>query len=251
MEYAEEIKESGIPCFFSVGNHNSDTYPIAVVLKFLGLEKGYYSFIFGNVKFIMLDANHIKTSNESEPYCRRNYDKSTGDYPYVPIEEIEWLRNEIEDEQFYYVIFSHQSLSNDFMKRGITNREEVRAILDQRNSKGKKILFCMNGHDHGDDVKVINGIYYYTLNSVSYIWHGIKETFNYSNEIHKKYPYLKDLILYEQPLHVIVTINENMNVHIDGMEGHYQNVTPKDIGMENRWNGVSIEPRASSLYIGA
>ncbi|WP_271814609.1 hypothetical protein [Clostridium beijerinckii] len=89
----------------------------------------------------------------------------------------------------------------------------------------------MNGHDHGDNVKVINGIHYYTLNSMSYIWHGIKETFNCSNEIHKKYPYLKDLILYEEPLHVIVKIDDNMNVQIDGMEGHYQNVTPKDIGM--------------------
>ena len=41
-----------------------------------------------------------------------------------------------------------------------------------------------------------------------------------------------------------------MNVQIDGMEGHYQNVTPKDIGMGSIWNGVSIEPRTSSLYIG-
>lgn len=245
-----QLRELGVPCFFNVGNHNSDAYTIDVVLKFLGMKNSYYSFIFGNVKFIMLDANYIKTSNGSEPYCRRNYDKTTDDYPFVPQEEIEWLRNEIADEQLYYVIFSHQSLSNDFMKRGISNREEIRAILEQRNSNGKKVLFCINGHDHGDDVRVINGIHYYTLNSISYIWHGIKETFNYSSEIHIKYPYLKDLILYEEPLHVIVLIDENMNVQIKGMEGHYQNVTPKDIGMENIWNGVSIEPKTSSLYIG-
>lgn len=245
-----QLKELGIPCFFNVGNHNSDAYPIDVVLKFLGMENGYYSFVFGNVKFIVLDANYIKTPNGSEPYYKRNYDKTTNDYPYVPREEKEWLRNEIEDEQFYYVIFSHQSLSNDFMKRGISNREEVRAILEQRNRNAKKVLFCMNGHDHGADVKVFNGIHYYTLNSMSYFWHGIKETFNYSNEIHDQYPYLKDMILYEEPLHAIVTIDENMNVQIDGVEGHYQNVTPKDIGLGNTWNGVSIEPKTSSLYIG-
>lgn len=245
-----QLKELDVPCFFSLGNHNSDTYPIDIVLKFLDMKNSYYSFIFRNVKFIVLDANYIKGSSGSEPYCRRNYDKTTNDYPYVPWEEIEWLRSEMEDEQLCYVIFSHQSLSNDFMKRGISNREEVRAILEQRNSNGKKVLLCMNGHDHGDDVKTINGIHYYTLNSMSYIWHGIKETFNYSNEIHQKNPYLKDLILYEEPLHVIVTIDENMNVQIDGMEGHYQNVTPQDIGMGNRWNGVSIEPETSSLYIG-
>ena len=148
------------------------------------------------------------------------------------------------------IIFKHQSLSNDFMKRGISNREEVRAILERRNINGKKVLFCMNGHDHGDGVKVLNGIHYYTLNSMSYFWHGMKETFNYSNEIHKQYPYLKDMILYEEPLHIIVTIDENMNVEIDGVEGHYQNVTPKDIGLGNTWNGVSIEAKTSSLYIG-
>jgi len=85
---------------------------------------------------------------------------------------------------------------------------------------------------------------------MSYFWHGMKETFNYSNEIHKQYPYLKDMILYEEPLHIIVTIDENMNVEIDGVEGHYQNVTPKDIGLGNTWNGVSIESKTSSLYIG-
>lgn len=117
----------------------------------------------------MINANYIKTPNGSEPYYRRNYDKTTYTYPYVPKEEIEWLKNEIKDDQFYYVIFSHQSLSNDFMKRGISNREEIRAILEKRNSNGKKVLLCMNGHDHGDNVKVINGILLYIKFYVLYL----------------------------------------------------------------------------------
>jgi predicted phosphodiesterase len=244
-----KLKELDIPLFFSVGNHNSDAYPVDAVLKFFGMKKSYYSFVIENVKFIVLDGNYIKTPNEVKPYYKRNYNKTTYDYPHIPEEQMKWLKNEIKDDNFYYVIFSHQSLSNDFMKRGISNREEVRSILEQRNSHGRKVLFCMNGHDHGDDFKVINGIHYYTLNSMSYIWHGMKETFNYSKEIHKKYPYLKDLILYEEPLHVIVTIDENMNVKIDGMEGHYQNIAPEDVGMGDIWNGISIKPKTSSIYI--
>ncbi|SCG82438.1 hypothetical protein DW1_0830 [Proteiniborus sp. DW1] len=122
------------------------------------------------------------------------------------------LKNELADEDLYYVLFSHQSLSNDFMKRGISNREEIREILERRNEDVKRVLLCMNGHDHRDGVKVINGIHYYTLNSMSCFWHGIKETFNYSKEIHDRYPYLKDMILYEEALHAIVTIDENMSV---------------------------------------
>lgn len=41
----------------------------------------------------------------------------------------------------------------------------------------------MNGHDHGDATIDINGICYYTLNSMSYIWHGVKEVFNYSKKM--------------------------------------------------------------------
>ncbi|MDP4121215.1 MAG: hypothetical protein Q8876_09240 [Bacillota bacterium] len=133
--------------------------------------------------------------------------------------------------------------------RGITNQEDVRAVLEQRNAKNNRILFCINGNDHGDAVKQINGIYYCSLNSASYIWHGMKKTYQYSQEIHDKYSHLKDIILYEEPLHIIVTIDENTNVKIEGMHGHYQNVTPDDIGMGDMWNGVSIRPQTSPLYI--
>lgn len=121
--------------------------------------------------------------------------------------------------------------------------------MEERNLNGEKVLFCINGHDHGGDCKVINDIYYYTLNSMSYIWHGTKEVFSYSNEIHKQYPYLKDLILYEEALHIIVNIDDNMNVSIEGMNGHYQKHSPNDIGLETTWNGVSIQAKTPSVYI--
>ncbi|MFA5523416.1 MAG: hypothetical protein WDA24_03580 [Tissierellales bacterium] len=94
-----QIKASGIPCFYYVGKHNSDDYPIDVVLKFLELENGYYTFTLGNVKIIVLDANYIKTSDGSESYYKRNYNKTTNNYPYIPQEEIEWLKKELEDDE--------------------------------------------------------------------------------------------------------------------------------------------------------
>ena len=57
------------------------------------------------------------------------------------------------------------------------------------------------------------------------------------------------MILYDEPLHIIVTIDEKNNVIIEGIKGHYQNITPNDIGIGNMWNGVSIKPQTSSLYI--
>lgn len=106
----------------------------------------------------------------------------------------------------------------------------------------------MNGHDHGDGAVNINGICYYTLNSMSYIWHGLKETYNYSKETHERYPGLKDMILYKDGLHAIVTITTERQLEIEGMIGNYQNLKPSDVGiMDNVWNGVSIEPQVSSM----
>ncbi len=158
-----ELKEEGVPCFFTVGNHNSDVYLLDTIIKFCEMKNNYYSFIFGNVKFIVLDANYIKTTDGCEPYCKRNFERMKGEYPYIPPVEVNWLKNELQDEQYYYVVLTHQSLSNDFMDRGISNRKEIRKLLEERNRNGKKVLLCMNGHDHGDDVKIINGIHYYTM----------------------------------------------------------------------------------------
>lgn len=163
----EKLKSSGLKCYFTIGNHNTDKFTIDEVVKFFNLEKNYYSFIQDNIKFIVLDSNFIKKKDNTVPYYKRNYDKTIDDYPYIPDEEIKWLKKELEDTEKYYIIISHQSLANDFQKRGISNREEIRAILEERNLNGRKILFCINGHDHGGDCKVINNIYYYTLNSMS------------------------------------------------------------------------------------
>lgn len=245
----DKLRSSKLPCYFSIGNHNTDHFPIDKVIEFFDLKKSYYSFSKDNIKFIVLDGNFIKKESSIVPYYKKNYDKTIDDYPYIPNEEIKWLKKELEAKEKYYIIISHQSLANNFQKRGISNREEVRAILEERNLNGRKILFCINGHDHGGACKVINGIYYYTLNSMSYIWHGIKEVFSYSDEIHKLYPYLKDLILYKEALHIIVNIDDDMNVSIEGMNGHYQKHSPKDIGIGNTWNGVSIEAKTPSVYI--
>ncbi|HBB28339.1 MAG TPA: metallophosphoesterase [Clostridiales bacterium] len=249
------FKEFGVPYYFNIGNHNTDYQSVDDVLKFYELNNSYYSFVYDNFKFIVLDANYIKTPDGVEAYYRKNhFDIENTAYkeilhPYLPKSELEWLENEIRNDKYYYIIFSHQSLTNGFMNRGVSNREEVRKLLEKRNERSKKVLLCMNGHDHGDDVKLINGIYYYTLNSASYIWQCIKETYNYSDEIHAKYPYLKDMILYEEALHAIVTIDENANISIKGIDGSYQNIEPENIGMPNIWNGISIKPKTSSLII--
>jgi len=47
----------------------------------------------------------------------------------------------------------------------------------------------------------------------------------------------------------IVDIDDEMNVSIEGINGHYQKHSPNDIGLTNTFNGVSIEAKTPSVYI--
>lgn len=102
----DKFKEAKLPLYHTIGNHNTDSFTINEVLNFFNLERSYYSFIKENIKFIILDANFIKKKNCVLPYCKRNYDKSMDKYPYIPEEEIEWLKKELNDNEKYYIILS-------------------------------------------------------------------------------------------------------------------------------------------------
>lgn len=248
------FEKAGLPCLFSVGNHNTDRASPETVLGFFGLKSGHYSAVRENVKFIFLDANYVCTEQGVFLADGQNRKQPGVLYPYIPQEQVEWLDSELSDERYAYIICSHQSLVNDFrvhgaQPRGIANREQVRAILERHNEAGRRVLFCMNGHDHGDAVQNVNGIWYYSLNTASYAWQSAKALYAYAPEVHERYLSLKYMLLYREALHSIVTIDGAGNVEIRGMEGHYDRVTPQDAGIGDVWNGISIKPRTSSLTI--
>lgn len=246
----ELLNNTGKTHYHLIGNHDSDTAPREKVMEFLGMENSYYSFKYGDIKFIALDTCYIKTANGYEPYNKRNYNKTKDIYPMVPDFELEWIEKELYDECKYYVIFSHHSLENEFGNRGVYNRAEVRALIDKANSSGRKVLLSINGHDHGDAVNKLGQTYYFGLNSMSYIWFGNQyEHFTYSDEIHRKYPFIKDLVLYEEGLYSIITIFENGSFEIQGMNGSYQTISPSELGLGEVWNGRSILPKISSLIV--
>lgn len=240
----------GKPLYHLIGNHDSDLSPKEKVMDFLQMDNSYYSFKYGKVKFIVLDACFIKSDNGYEPYCKRNYNKTKDKYPILPDYELKWLDSQLADDCEYFVIFSHHSFENEFAKRGVYNKDAVRNLINEVNQTGKKVLLCVNGHDHGDSLKKIGQTYYFGLNSMSYIWFGPQfEHFYYSDEIHKEYPFLKDLVLYEEGLYSVITITENGGMDIQGYHGHYQNISPKELGIEGKWNGRSTLPIISSLKV--
>lgn len=244
------LNSTGKPCYHILGNHDTDLYPKEKAIEFLGMDSSYYSFYYNNIKFITLDTCFIKTNDGYQPYFKRNYNKSTDIYPVIPNDELRWLENELCDDSKYYVIFSHHSLENDFAKRGVHNRVEVRNIIDKVNSTGKKILLCVNGHDHGGSIVKLGETHYFGLNSMSYLWFGEQyEHFCYSDDIHKQYPYLKDIVLFKEALYSIITITKNGGIEIQGMNGHYQTISPQELGIDGMWNGRCVTADVPSFKV--
>ena len=237
----ERFGTTGAPIYHTVGNHETDGCSLSDAVNFLSLEKSYYSFLYGDIKFIVLNSCFFSKDGEEQPYFKKNYKCEGAVYPIIPTEELEWLKNELSDNR-KYVIFSHHSLVNEFRDRGIFNREEVRELF-----KNKEVLLCVNGHDHGDCFSVVDDVSYYTVNSATYMWCGAK--ISSSEKLREKYANLHGMLMYKQAFCVTIEIDET-EIRINGMEGEYLSVTPEDVELyDYKWNGVSVEPRTSSHII--
>lgn len=235
------LEEVRIPIYYVIGNHELDHQPLEMVNKFLGLSQSYYSFEIQDCKFIVLNTCFWSKDGEEHAYLGRNYKEQGAIFPIIPTAELEWLKEELKDDK-KHIIFSHHSLVNDFAQRGVSNRKEIQKLLKKHN-----VILCMNGHDHGDAMKLVDEIPYYAVNSASYMWAGSQIAS--SEELSKKYGHQHGILPYKQALHVLVEIDEK-EIRIKGMDSEYASVTPEDIGLsEYRWNGVSILPKTSSYIL--
>ena len=240
----DKVRNSGLPLYQVLGNHDVKV-DLHQTMEFLGLDEPYYSFTHGDTKFLFLNTCYYQQGNE-ERSCPEIKGEGV-DTPIIPKEEMEWLKKELEDDKDY-VIFSHHSFTNQFHNRAVRNGQEVFDLI-----KGKSILLCMNGHDHGDDFKVVDQVPFYTLNSAYGPWIGIP---NGDADLVRKYEHLHGYVPYDRALNAVVTIESDADrkhsgvIRIEGMQGNYESVTPAELGLvDPYWNGVSVEPRASSFVI--
>lgn len=237
----EQFKSLGIPFYNVIGNHETDKCTLREILYFYSINDPYYSVICNGYKLIFLNTCYLSKDGKEEIFYNRNFKCEGTVYPIVPLEETRWLQEELKDDM-KCIIFSHHSFINDFPKRGVYNREEIRKDFVK-----KQVLLCLNGHDHGDDYSIIDGIPYMTINSANYAWLGTQ--ISSSIELQEKYSYLNGMLQYKKAMSAYVEINDN-EINICGMDGEYLSVTPDDIRLSNySWNGVSIRPQISSHLV--
>jgi 3',5'-cyclic AMP phosphodiesterase CpdA len=145
------------PRYHTLGNHDRDGgFAWQQVQDFLGMPHRYYSFDQGGWHFVVLDGNERNPINPEPGYPR-----------YIGSVQLDWLRQDLGKAKAATIVFSHQSLEDE---GGLENRSEVRAVLEAANAAAgwRKVGLCLSGHHHIDFQRVINGIQYVQVNSMSY-----------------------------------------------------------------------------------
>lgn len=150
------------PTYHVLGNHDMDGISKAQFLERventgIAVAESYYSFSRKGFHFVVLDGNFTK---EGKPYDHGNF--SWEDAAVSPA-QIGWLKDELKKNKLPVVVFIHQLLDDSkSVKHSVCNAAEVRQILEQSGN----VRCVFQGHVHEERYTVINGIHYYSVNTV-------------------------------------------------------------------------------------
>jgi predicted phosphodiesterase len=207
------------PAYHVLGNHDMDGgFTREQTVAYFKMPAQYYAFDRGGFHFIVLDGND-KTDPPQSGYAR-----------HIGTEQQQWLRRQLEQTDRPIIVFSHQSLE---APGGLENGAAIRKILEDANrAAGKrKVVACFNGHHHIDHSHRVNGIDYIHINSMSYFWMGSDyQHVRYSDQIDKKYPWIKYTVPYRDPLFALVTLESDGTIRIEGTQSEWVGPSPWDLG---------------------
>ena len=236
------------PLYHVLGNHDLDLYSKEEVMRFWGMPSRYYSFDMGEYHFVVIDANYIKDGEDKVDFCRGNYVKwmfqGNEPFPYVPEDELKWLEEDLKKTDKQTVVFSHEGLNDAFL-----NAINQREIFDILKNAPCGVRLCINGHKHQDLLEEQEGIPIYTVNSIS--GYSVPAQFaarRFDDETEKNYPNAQYMCIYEDPLFVIVTIDEK-SIEIEGGKTSFVEPGPDVVGVHFPNPTIILTPTAASVSI--
>lgn len=154
--FTKLFKKLNCRAYFVVGNHDLKNVSEDELTLLFGQEKLFYSYDNDDYHFIVLFSKVVERGNIS-----------------ILDEQIEWLKNDLEQTDKKCVVFVHHGLSEQDLKGNpwfedspehclVKNRKEIRNILE----KSDKVLAVFNSHLHWDKMDLHNSIPYFTLQSL-------------------------------------------------------------------------------------
>lgn len=230
------------PSYHVLGNHECDMCSKKETTEFIGFNGAtFYSFDMGGFHFIVLDASYYKKNGTYHTFENGNYFAEGFDFkieenggerllPYIPPEQLNWLKEDLAKTKLPSVVFSHQCLmeNNDF---SVANASVVKQILK---NAPNGVVACFNGHEHVDYEAFQDGIWFVNINSISNTWIGEEFEYKglYGEETDEKYPNVRYTVPFRDAVYAIIEIDED-GINICGTQSEYVGPTPKERGVYN------------------
>lgn len=195
----DAFNELGPQPLHVIGNHDYDHNLTAQdCLERWDMPARYYNQALGAINVIVLDGNE-----KGSPSGR-------GGYPaYIGLEQQAWLEEQLQQTTSPVLIVSHQPLAG---QAELDNASEMRQLLAKYS---EKILLCLNGHSHVDQLLIDQRVTYLHINSASYYWLGGKERW----------------AAYTDPLFATLTIDlAAKQILIKGTRSSWKTNAPEQIG---------------------
>lgn len=217
------------PSYHVLGNHEFDFASKEKTMELYGMRNNYYSFQAGGWRFIVLDSNHYRGRDGMiRNYWYGDYFDSR-DLPYLDDAQLHWLEELLLGAPQPTILFSHQPLNETC--RGLRNAQKLRELIAHANSPRQTVFLCANGHTHVDRLEEVDGVYYYTLNSISNHWLGDEHPCRrYPDEIEAKFPNLQYVLPYADPVFAIIELTES-GAYIKGRQGRFVPPGPEELGL--------------------
>ena len=235
-------RDFDVPSYHVIGNHDCDMCSKRQILDYYSADyEPYYSFDVGGFHFIVLDPNYYKKDGEYVSYENGNYfDESYHKVrvlPYLPPQQLDWLKKELDSTDKPSVIFSNQSLCEN-TDGAILNAAEFHEAIKNRRSR---VVASFNGHSHIDSKRKIDGVWYMHINSMSNYWLGEPYTTlcRYDKETDEKYPNVRYVAPYTNPVYAIIELDE-CGARIKGTEGEFVGKTPAELGFYEKNDGIRL-----------
>jgi predicted phosphodiesterase len=217
----ERYNRFSIPTYHTLGNHDMDKRTLEETVAAYEMPGEYYYFDKNGFRFIVLNENYFRYEGEDIAYSKGNYFKFGPYRDVIPKKQVEWLEETVMSSPYPMVIFSHASLEReDLQKCCLKNREEVQDIFRRAHKAGKRILMCINGHLHMNYMRIYEHVCYLDLNSASMFWMPTTHHL-FPDAFHETYFGSKSLLIYNDPVHAIVTLSDDGMIKIEGMESSF------------------------------
>ena len=221
-----------LPTYHTLGNHDTEANSYEETLDAYRMTCGHYYFDVNGFRFVIADNNYTRFGDgRTEHYSNCNgWRRPDAQNGWMPEEQVEWLRTALETSPHPCVICSHYSFEREC--DGVPNYSSVREVIREANGRHPgRVRLVLNGHHHVDNLRIIDNVLYYDVNSANY---------QYYRRTHAAYPeaYMNahsqaaHCLAWGEPLSAIVTLSADGRVRIEGSRAKWLfGVSPEKAGL--------------------